>query len=208
MKDFKVFGIGFHRTGTTTLQTCLEEFGYKVTGMREKDWKAYVQKDYREISDSIAMHDGFRDMPWPLMYRYLYENISNAKFILSYRDTESWLKSCSGNYKSSEYSMFRTIYGFDIFRGNENIAKEVYKKHIEDVRKFFLDKPGVFLEKDFTKDHSWEDLSKFLSEPIPRRDFPHANKRPKSFWSKVYHRIYRSVAPSSYKTWVRDKKKR
>lgn len=149
MKTQKVFGVGFHRTGTTTLQTCLEELGYRVVGMREAEWKAYTHDDHDTIRDTVSAFDGFRDMPWPLLYRHLYESVPYAKFILSYRDPESWAKSCAGNYKFRHYEMFGPIYGFDIFEGNENRAKEVYLRHIDDVRSFFSDKPDVFLEKDF-----------------------------------------------------------
>ena len=205
MKTHKVFGVGFHRTGTTTLQTSLEALGYSVVGMRDAEWKAYANEDLKKIHQTIEAFDGFRDMPWPLLYRHLYETVPDAKFILSYRDPDSWAKSCAGNYKTRPYEMFRSIYGFDVFVGNEETAKEVYLRHIDEVRAFFADKPGVFLEKDFTKNHSWTDLCDFLSEPEPNRKFPHANKRPLSFWGKLYHKIYRTIAPTAYKAWVRDK---
>ena len=32
MKDRKVFGIGMDKTGTTTLEACLEQLGYTVCG--------------------------------------------------------------------------------------------------------------------------------------------------------------------------------
>jgi hypothetical protein len=205
MKTQKVFGVGFHRTGTTTLQTALEALGYEVVGMREAEWKAYTEQDLATIHETVATFDGFRDMPWPLLYRHFYETLPNAKFILSYRDPDSWANSCAGNYKSRHYEMFGPIYGFDVFEGNEEKAKEVYRRHIEEVRSFFSDKSEIFLEKDFTKDHSWTDLCDFLSEPEPKRDFPHANKRPRSLWGKIYHKGYRTIAPSAYKSWVRDK---
>lgn len=173
--------------------------------MRETEWSAYAQDDLNTIAQAVTAFDGFRDMPWPLLYRHLYEVVPNAKFILSYRDPESWAKSCAGNYKSRHYEMFGPIYGFDIFEGNEDRAKEVYLQHIFDVRSFFSDKSDVFLEKDFTRDHSWTDLCAFLSEPEPERAFPHANKRPRSLWEKLYHKGYRTVAPRAYKSWVRDK---
>jgi len=205
VKTQKVFGIGFHRTGTTTLQTALEELGYKVVGMRQTEWNAYTQGDLDTIRETVAAFDGFRDMPWPLLYRHLYETVPNAKFILSYRDPDSWVRSCAGNYKSQSQGMFQPIYGFDVFIGNEDRAKEVYLHHIDEVRAFFLAKPDIFLEKDFTNDPQWADLCEFLSEPEPARDFPHANKRPTSLLGKLYHNGYRMIAPRAYKSWVRDK---
>ncbi|MEP1201236.1 sulfotransferase family protein [Tateyamaria sp.] len=205
MKTQKVFGVGFHRTGTTSLQTALEVLGYSVVGMRDTEWSAYRQNDLDTIQRTVEVFDGFRDMPWPLLYQHLYKAVPNAKFILTYRDPDDWAKSCAGIYKSRPYEMFRPIYGFDSFEGNEEKAKEVYLRHISAVRQFFSDKPDVFLEKDFTKDHSWQDLCDFLLEPEPDREFPHANKRPRSLWVKLFHRGYRTAAPGAYKNWVRDR---
>ena len=101
--------------------------------------------------------------------------------------------------------MFPVIYGFDVFEGNEGKAIDVYLRHIEDVRRFFRDKPGVFLEHDFTAHPEWGPLCEFLSAPQPDRPFPHANKRPDSLVRKSMHWAYRRVAPRSYKKWVRDK---
>jgi hypothetical protein len=86
MKKQKVFGIGFHRTGTTTLQTALETLGYTVVRMRSKEWEAYTAEDFGSINEAVKEFDGFRDMPWPLFYETLAEIYPNAKFILTLRD--------------------------------------------------------------------------------------------------------------------------
>lgn len=206
MKQQKVFGIGFHRSGTTSLQTALEELGYRVVGMREAEWQAYADGDFTKIEQTIQSFDGFRDMPWPLLYERLYETVPNAKFILTYREPESWARSCSGNYKDRPRAMFPVIYGVDVFAGNEPRCIEVYNKHLAEVRAFFSDKPDSFLEIDLTAGARWQPLCEFLNEPVPARDFPHANNRPKSLLTKIYHRVLRSVAPGRHRRLVRDKK--
>lgn len=205
MKQKKVFGIGFHRTGTTSLQTALEALDYNVTGMRDEDWADYVAGDYDSIKRTIATFDGFRDMPWPLMYKWLHETYPDAVFVLTYRGSESWARSCAGNYKTRPYAMFPEIYGFDSFAGNEETAIAVYEKHIADVRAYFADHPAQFLEVDVTSGLSWDVLCDFLGEPLPDRPFPHANKRPKSIFKKVYWRLLRTLAPAYYRRVVRDK---
>lgn len=205
MSKTKVFGIGFHRTGTTSLQTALEELGYKVIGMRKEDWLAFEENRMDEIRTVVNAHDGFRDMPWPLLYQWLYENWPDAKFILTYRDSASWAASCSGNYKQRPYRMFRKIYQTEVFKGNEERCIEIYEQHIQEVRAYFSDKPDQFLELDITKVRDWKQLCEFLEEPIPSRDFPHANNRPKSLTQKIYLRLLRYIAPQRYKSLVRDK---
>lgn len=205
MKKQKVFGIGFHRTGTTSFQTALETLGYRVVGMRPGEWDAYERGDYEQLHATVDEFDGFRDMPWPLLYQFLYEKYPDARFVLTWRDPEAWARSCSGNYKDREYPMFPVIYGFRQFAGNESRAIEVYKRHVEDVRKFFADKPNSFLEHDFTTNPNWSALCNFLSQPEPNRPFPHANKRPKNLIGKFFHKSFKVAAPDRYRKWVRDK---
>jgi len=205
-KDKKVFCVGFHRTGTTTFQTALEELGYKVVGMRKPEWEAYAAGDYDTIRQTADEFDGFRDMPWPMIYRWLHETYPDARFVLSHRDVESWVASCVGNYKDRPYDMFPVIYGFDVFEGNEEVAREVYLKHLRDVREFFKDKPGKLLDIDFTKESRWEPLCSFLGESVPGRPFPHANKRPTTLWSRFYEKMLKIFFPTYYRQIARDKK--
>ena len=202
----KVFCIGFHRTGTTTFQTALEELGYKVVGMRKSEWDAYATGNYEQVIECIKQFDGFRDMPWPLMYQWLYEAYPDAQFVLSRREPTPWVASCVGNYKDRPYEMFPVIYGFEVFEGNEEVAKRVYRKHLEDVRAFFKDKPGKLLDIDFTKESRWQPLCEFLGEPVPDRSFPHANKRPTTLWSRIYLKSLKAMFPNYYRRIARDKK--
>ncbi|RZU99098.1 sulfotransferase family protein [Spiribacter vilamensis] len=206
MKGQKVFNIGFHRSGTTSLQTALEELGYSVIGMRDGDWDAYARGDFHGLRETVESFDGFRDMPWPLVYQWAYHTFPNAKFVLTYRDPDSWASSCVGNYKNRYYRMFPVIYGFEVFQDNEKSAKDVYCRHIEAVREFFKDKPNSFLEVDFTRYSEWDDICRFLGESIPDRPFPHANNRPKKLYRKVFCRVLRAVSPAYYRQLVRDKK--
>lgn len=201
----KVFGIGFHRTGTTTLQTALEELGYRVTGMTETDWNAYANGRFDLLSNTVDRFDGFRDMPWPLMYEWLYLRYPTARFILTVRDDIAWARSCAATYKSRPHAMFPVIYGFESFAGNEARARVVYHAHSDKVRKFFADKPDQFLEVDFTNNPDWKTLCAFLDEAVPSRPFPHANRRPKSLVSRLFWAVARRVAPSYYRKRMRDR---
>ena len=204
MKPYKVFGLGFHRTGTTSLQTALELLGYRVIGMRDTEWNAYVNKDYDRIRQSIEDFDGFRDMPWPLLYRWLYENIENARFVLTRRDPDSWARSCRNTYKDKYPEMMRPIYGVSSFMGNEEHCKSVYLRHVEEVRTFFQDKNDVFIELDLNRDLDWAPLCTLLGEPAPERRFPHANRRPATLLGRGIRRGLRWVAPRLHRRINRD----
>lgn len=205
MAQRKVFAIGFHRTATTSFQTALEELGYKVVGHRPQDWDAFEEMRWDDLVPTIEAFDAFRDMPWPLLYRWLHKRYPDARFVLTYRDPESWAASCSGNCKDRPYKMFPNIYGFAVFRGNEAIAKQRYMKHIEEVRAYFRKFPDSFLEVDLVADPRWGPICQFLGEPVPSRPFPHANRRPKTFPQKVRMALLRKFAPSHYRSRVRDK---
>ncbi len=202
----KIFCIGFHRTGTTTFQTALEELGFDVIGMTKPAWDAYELDDRETLHGIIRSHDAFRDMPWPLMYRWLYEAYPEATFVLTHRSSDSWLASCSGNYKNRPYRMFEVIYGFDVFMGNELRAADVYKRHLHDVREFFADKPGKLLDVDLTQVNDWKLLCDFLGKEPPKRAFPHANRRPRSMVARAYLKFLKKVFPGRYKQIARDKK--
>ena len=82
MTSPKVFGIGMHKTGTSSLATALYSLGYSVRGFdvgidvdelgnldpatgRERVWNACL--------DVVAEADAFQDTPWWLFYRELDE---------------------------------------------------------------------------------------------------------------------------------------
>jgi len=204
MKKYKVFCIGFHRTGTTSLQTALEVLDYKVVGMRPGDWDSFVNGNYQELKDTCLEFDALRDMPWPLVYKWAASEFESAKFILTYRDPDSWVRSCVGNYKAKRYDMFPAIYGFDKFLGNEKNALARYQAHIAEVREFFKSQPSKFLEIEVTSELNWSTLCEFLGEDIPPRRFPHANRRPKSVYARFWHFFVRHAFPKYYRKKVRD----
>jgi hypothetical protein len=205
MKELKVFGLGFHRTGTTSLQTALEELGYRVIGMRESEWHAFEKGDDKLIWQAVNQYDGFRDMPWPLMYEWLDANIKNARFVLTYRDPESWARSCSNFYKDRPHPMFKTIYGFDSFAGNEEIAIRRYQSHLDSVRAYFADRDEKLLEVNWEAGDGWRELCSFLDERIPNRTFPTANKGAYSLSAKVVRKMTYVFFRSYYFKKTRDK---
>ena len=94
----KIFGIGFHKTGTSSLARALDMVGYNVTasyGLTDKNIATTVLPKAREI---VPQFDAFQDNPWPLIYKELDAEYPGSKFILTVRPTEEWLNSIVNHF--------------------------------------------------------------------------------------------------------------
>ena len=67
----KVFGIGWHKTGTKTLGRCLEVLGYHHAGYDFSLLQDYFDGDVRRIFAIADRYTGFDDWPWPFVFREL-----------------------------------------------------------------------------------------------------------------------------------------
>ena len=111
MRAPKVFGVGFHRTGTSSLGAALRELGYVVTGPKwldEPDLRGRVVDLALAATDEF---DAFEDNPWPVLYRELDRHCPGSKFVLTVRDTDEWLASVVRQFGTAETAMRRWIYG-------------------------------------------------------------------------------------------------
>lgn len=174
----KVFGIGFHKTGTTSLDRALTLLGYRVTGpnaVHDPDISQKIHDFTQEISKKF---DAFQDNPWPLVYREMDNLYPNAKFTLTVRDPDEWILSMCKHFGEQVTPMRQLIYGSDFGHplGNELHYKKVMLTHNKNVRTYFSDRPDKLLEIDFSSGQGWEPLCRFLGHPEPSASFPHANK--------------------------------
>ncbi|MDN5780600.1 MAG: hypothetical protein L0H23_01030 [Luteimonas sp.] len=173
----KVFGIGFHKTGTKSLATALGDLGYRVTGpngTRDPDLASKVLAMACELSWE---YDAFQDNPWPLLYREMDRLHPGSKFILTVRPAAEWIHSITSFFGSDETPMRQWIYDAASPKGNEEAYLARYNRHNEEVREYFRDRSCDFLEMDFSAGDGWEKMCKFLGKPAPQAPFPHRNKR-------------------------------
>lgn len=173
----KVFGIGFQKTGTKSLATALRRLGYRVTGPN-----AFLNPRIGEIYKSLtaelsAQYDGFQDNPWPLVYREMDRQWPDARFILTLRDPDSWIRSQKTHFAKGSTPMRELIYGVGAGNpnGNEDLYLRRYQMHNLAVRTYFQDRPGKLLELDITAGQGWDRLCPFLDLPMPDRSFPQRN---------------------------------
>lgn len=178
MTGAKVFCIGFHKTGTSSLGAALAVLGHRVAGpfgVRDPDIAAHaVDKAVRRAAD----HDAFQDNPWPLLYREMDERFPGSRFILTVRDEDEWLQSVVAHFGGVSTPMREWVYGAGAGDpvGHEAVYLERLRRHVDDVGRHFADRPGDLLVMDLARGDGWPELCGFLGVDPPGVPFPHANR--------------------------------
>lgn len=187
----KVFCVGFHKTGTSSLAVALNTLGYRVTGpngMNDPD----IENNVLPMAyDLVEQFDAFQDNPWPIIYKELDVKYPGSKFILMLRNPESWIKSQIRHFARKETPMRKWVYGIGCPEGNKDIYVKRFESHNREVVNYFDDRPQDLLVMDLAKGDGWDKLCPFLGVNIPNNAFPHANKasdRGKQNASKVLKR--------------------
>ena len=148
-----IFGIGLPRTGTTSLAEAL-----RILGIQGSNF-CLLNKIYTidESKNSIAFEV---DNSFFKIYQNLFEQNSNAKFILTVRDNSSWRKSMSG------------------FEYDNNILPNI-NKYNDEVKKFFRSKNAddqllMINLTELNDKEKWNMICDFLNEEnVPNLTFPH-----------------------------------
>jgi hypothetical protein len=172
----KVFVIGFHKTGTTSLALALRTLGYSVTGPNRVHDADIGKNTFEKVKPLIEKYDAFQDNPWPLLYKELDKAYPHSKFILTLRDTESWYQSISAHFKNKSTAMRKWIYGIGSPQASKSQYIKRYETHNKDVQNYFKDRPGDLLVMNLKED-GWEKLATFLKQPLPKTPFPQANTK-------------------------------
>jgi hypothetical protein len=180
----KVIGIGFHKTGTTSLGRALRTLGYRLhKGFAfNKPGKPVVISEpvtLEKVRD-IAMpmmhrYSAFDDNPWPLLFADIDQAWPASKFVLTIREPEAWYRSAANGFGDRPSTKLDLIYGEQNFSmpHNKNKAIARYNAHNQAVRDHFKDRPDDLLIWDLTKNPNWEPLCRFIGVSVPNRRFPH-----------------------------------
>ncbi|MEX2624532.1 MAG: sulfotransferase family protein [Acidimicrobiia bacterium] len=171
----KVFCIGFHKTGTTSLGLGLQLLGYSVTGPNGVSDPNISQNVYDMAFALVEQYDAFQDNPWPVLYKELDVRYPGSKFILTVRPPDSWIASQVAHFGNRETPMRTWIYGKGCPKGNEMLYVERFEKHNREVLSHFNERPDDFLLMDLTVGDGWQKLCPFLGRALPNVPFPHAN---------------------------------
>lgn len=202
-KKEKVFCIGRNKTGTTSIEFVLKEFGYNMgnQGKAELLVHDYAKGNWKPIIKYCKSAEAFQDAPfsWPNTWLILHEHFPDAKFILTTRDSEKWYNSITkfhakgfskNNHPPTKSDLINATYRYKGFMWDANRAvwktdeENVYNKknmidnferHNKDVKHFFIGKNN-FLEIDVSDEYSYIELCDFLGKEPMHKDFPHLNK--------------------------------
>lgn len=181
----KVFCIGFHKTGTSSLAIALTRLNYNVCRRLEMVEhkiptvdviRQLKNKQYDDILSVTDYYDAFCDNPWLLLYKEIDKKYPDSKFILTTRDENSWIESVGNYFKDTTSDIRSIIYGKGSPLGNEALYLEKYKQHKQEVVEYFKDKPHKLLILDLNEEKKWEKLCAFLTQKVPSEPFPFENK--------------------------------
>lgn len=183
MNEKKIFGIGFGRTGTKSLTEALRILGYNCLHWAPDRTTVAEVITGAKVSRIVRQRDAVIDTILPLLhYREYALRFPEAKFILTVRDTESWLQSIKrhmiqmrtrdeGNFSANLYGSL-VLKGWNTGEMGDQQLVDAFLSHNQSVRDFFLKKPNCLLEMDIVAGDGWEKLCPFLGKPDPNRMFP------------------------------------
>lgn len=179
----KVFGIGWAKTGTTTLGRCFEILGYDHQSQNLSLVPQILSGDFAKTLRIASAKDSFEDWPWPLVYREMNASFPCSRFVLTTRDPERWLTSyramlAAQGPPAPELRKIRSLlFGVDpaIASDEELIARFI--QHNTEILEYFKTRPERLLVVDWEAGDSWKKLCDFLGMPIPDVPFPHLNQR-------------------------------
>jgi len=178
----KVFGIGWAKTGTTTLGKCFEILGFDHQSQRLDFVRDVETGDLSRILELAKQKDTFEDWPWLILYRELDVAFPNSRFVLTKRSPETWLISYrnmlrnEGGFSSELNEIRRVLYRLPFPNVTDSQLIDLFKAHNAEVELYFRDRPNDLLIVDWELDSGWDEICRFLRKDIPDSSFPHANK--------------------------------
>ncbi|MFS4437606.1 sulfotransferase family protein [Paracoccaceae bacterium GXU_MW_L88] len=178
----KVFGIGFQRTGTTSLRSALRSLGYTHLDFNRRRARLWVEGRLDEVIAETEGYDSFDDWPWPLMVPELHAHFGEgARFILTRRSSPHlWLASVlyHAMRKGGNAGFLRKqIYGKASPENAETLYLARYKRHLFETRAYFAhpDRQHLYMELCWDEGDGWQKLCAFLGKPVPDLPLPHKN---------------------------------
>ncbi|MDA3821118.1 MAG: hypothetical protein PF450_00700, partial [Bacteroidales bacterium] len=149
----KIIGVGFQKTGTSTLREALKILGYSVKDTTPRALIPILRGNYKKVLRILKNYDALEDTPWYKIYKELDELIPGSKFILTIRDEESWYTSVSKHIGDLRAAHHEWIYGRGkgLPKDDKDNTVAVYRNHTIEVIEYFKERPEDFLILDFTQ---------------------------------------------------------
>lgn len=182
----KVFGIGWAKTGTTSLGACFRKLGFNHQGQNLSLVQGIMRGDYAKVLRIASTKESFEDWPWIILFRQLDMAFPGSRFVLTIRDPARWLTSYRGMIAaqgppSDELARVREfLYETDTRTASDQQLLSRFERHQQEVVNYFKHRPDDLLVVDWELGHGWVELCGFLGLPAPDVPFPHLNRRARS----------------------------
>ena len=184
----RIFGVGWHKTATTSLARALATLGYDSTHWKSAHWAKAIWEEMKERGSSPTLERSYAlcDLPIPILFRELDAAYPGSKFILTIRNEDEWVESARTHWSDKNpyraqwdndpftHRVHRECYGRVKF--DEGTMRERYRRHNAEVLEHFRDRPRDLLVMDMSRGAGWYELCGFLKKPIPAERYPRANK--------------------------------
>lgn len=181
----RIFGIGMHKTATTSLRKALRMLGFDSAHWETAHWARAIWDEMEATGRSNTLERFYTlcDLPIPLLYKELDAAYPGSKFILTLRDEAKWIESVRRHW-SADYNPYRSqwsndpfthrvhklLYGQKGFDAERFLAR--YRRHNAEVIEYFRDRADL-LVMDMDAGAGWPELCGFLGCPFPAREYPH-----------------------------------
>lgn len=185
----RVFGIGMHKTGTTSLHSAFGQLGLQSAHWPSAHWARRVWEEVSrsDRSDAVNRIYAGTDLPFPLLYQKLDAAYPNSSFVLTRRSEANWSRSVERHF--SDINPFRSAWGVDPFSHavhkllygqrhfEARLFLERYRRHNAEALEYF-NGSGRLLIMDFDEGAGWHELCAFLGLPVPVSPFPNLSHIP------------------------------
>jgi hypothetical protein len=184
----RIFGIGMHKTATTSLSKAFSKLGYDSAHWKSAHWAKAIWEEMKahKSSRTLERNYAFCDLPFPLLFRELDAAYPGSKFILTIREENEWIESIRVHWSNNNpfrgqwdndpftHQIHRELYGR--IRFNAQAMRERYRRHNAEVLEYFKDRPRDLLVMNMSAGAGWYELCGFLRKPIPVVPYPRENK--------------------------------
>lgn len=186
----RIFGIGWHKTATTSLHRAFQTLGYDSAHWKNAHWAKAIWAEMNQLGKSPTVEGSYAlsDMPIGLLYSALDLAYPGSKFILTVREGEKWLNSVrnhfdpernpfQGQWDTDPFShrLHLEMYGRKKFDADIFMAR--YRRHNAEVMAYFKHRPHDLLVMNMDTSFAgpgagWKELCGFLNQPVPESPYP------------------------------------
>ena len=184
----RVFGIGMHKTATTSLHHAFEILGYDSWHWSSAHAAKAIWREMNQIGRSLILerYDALCDLPIPLLYQQIDRAYPGSKFILTFRDERNWLHAVMRHFSTS-YNKWRAGWNQDPFTnrvhqilyGRQDFEPDIflsrYRRHNAEVLEYFRNRPDDLLIMNMDRGDGWAALCGFLGCSVPTTPYPYLN---------------------------------